>query len=225
MRRPTLFIRLQAFLHSREWPGQRARSPTLFISGFFVRALAYYLAFLAVWPVIGNWYADTYRSTGTMVFRNFPPHGTVFIAPLDKPTKLLDSELRLGNDKTMAIRKQSFSARYHGYAPTRLMLSLILASPVPWERRIWAVIFGLLLIHVWIMFELALMVFDGYTGDHAAAMYTFSPGVMKGVAFVARVATETIVPRYVIPGVMWIVVTFRRGDWDRFVRMMVPDGD
>jgi len=201
----------------------KARRHPLFILGaFFTKSLFYYLAFLFLWTGFGDWngvsdsYADTYRAVGTTIFRKFPPHGTVVIRAKIPPTPLLDSELRLGNDETKAVVTQAFSARYHGYAPIRLMLSLILASPFSWQRRFWAAVSGLLLIHAWILFELCLMIFDGYTGDHEAAMYTFRPSINATVAFITHVAADTIVPRYFVPCVAWILVTFRRGDWENF---------
>ncbi len=196
------------------------KSPLLLISGFFLKALFYYLAFLGLWMLVGEGYASAYRAVGTKIFRNFPPHGRVLIKEKATPTHLLDSEYLLGNDETRAVLTQSFSARYHGYSPMRLMLSLVLASPFSWRRRGWATLWGLVLIHAWIVFELGLMIFGGYTGDHAAAMYTFSPGINKGVEFITHVAADTIVPRYVVPCLVWILVTFRRGDWDNFVKTL-----
>jgi hypothetical protein len=199
------------------------KRPLLLISGLFAKALVYYLALLGLWMVIGETYANAYRASATKIFRKFPPHGTVFVTVNPKPTRLLDSELRLGNDETRAWFSQTFSARYHGYAPMRLVLSLILASPFPWRRRGWAVLWGLVLIHAWIVFELFLMILDGYTGDHAAAMFTYNPTIMNNVKWIVHVAVETIVPRYVIPTVVWILVMFRRGDWDNFVKMLQVD--
>lgn len=196
------------------------RKSLLLPSAFFLKALVYYLAFLGAWMIIGDWYADAYRLTATGLFRRFPPHGTVLITAAANPTRLLDSEYQLKNNKTRVKLTQTFSARYHGYAPVRLMLSLILASPFPWSRRIWAVIWGLLLIHAWIVFELALMIFDGYTGDHGAAMYSFGPRINESIEFITHVAADTIVPRYVVPCLAWILVTFRRGDWDNFVKTL-----
>ena len=196
------------------------KRPLSVISGFFVKALAYYVAFLGLWMLIGESYATAYRASATKIFRKFPPHGTVFITAKVAPTRLLDSELRLGNDKTLAVLTQGFSARYHAYAPTRLMLSLILASPFPWRRRCWAVLWGLLLVHAWIVFALFMMIMNGYSGDHAVAMYTFRPSIIKSLMFVTKLATEGIIPRYVVPAGLWILVTFRRGDWEDFMKML-----
>jgi hypothetical protein len=190
------------------------------VVGFFARALVYYIALLFLWMLIGEAYASTYRTVGNTIFQKFPPHGRVRIIPKERPTRLLDSTLRLGNVETRGVLAQDFSARYHGYAPTRLMLSLILASPIPWSRRIWALLWGTALIHVWIVFELSLMILDGYTGDHGAAMFTYNPTIMKNVKWIFHVAVETIVPRYVIPSLLWILVTFRRGDWEGFQRLL-----
>jgi len=183
------------------------------ISLFFVRLILWYALFLVLWAAAGNVYIAAYRTIGTSVFRTLFPSWDVVIEAARRPTDMWDSQLVQYNRRTQTRGIQPFGARYQGFAPTSVLMSLILASPLRWRRRGRALLWGLAAVHVWIALSIWLMIVDGYSGANAVAIYSFSPSVDYVLSFVTFLVTASTVPRYALPIFLWALVTFRRGDW------------
>ena len=191
--------------------------PSQLISRFFIKLFICYGLFLVAWPALSDPYASAFRKVGTKVFRSFGPDGDVLIKKRDNPTRMLDSDLVQGNRKTRSFGTTPFGTRYQGYAPTAVLLSLILASPVTWKRRGWATVLGLILVHLWIAFALWLMLVDTYSDPNKLAMYELSPLVKGSLSYTTFVVTKSTMTRYFVPVFFWILVTFRRDDWQIIV--------
>jgi len=52
-------------------------------------------------------------------------------------------------------------SRLHGYWPTITVLALVLATPWKWKRKTWLLVWGLLLVHVFIVFRLSIYALQG----------------------------------------------------------------
>jgi len=191
--------------------------PSQLISRFFIKLFVCYGLFLVAWPVLSGPYASAFRKVGTKVFRSFGPDGDVLIKERADPTRMLDSDLVQGNRKTRSVGTRPFGTQYQGYAPTAVLLSLIVASPVTWKRRGWATLWGLILIHLWIAFALWLMLVDAYSDPSKLAMYELSPLVKRSLAYVTFLVTKSTMTRYFVPVFFWILVTFRRNDWQNIL--------
>ena len=116
-----------------------------------------------------------------------------------------------------AAAKGPLSSRYIGYAPTTLLVALILATPLPWRRRLTALFWGLVLIHAWIAFSVLLLVVHGYSGGNVIAIYDVSPSTHKALAFMREVLVKAPVIKYTVPAVIWMLVSFRRSDWAKML--------
>ncbi len=184
------------------------------VSWFFITLVLMYALFVVLWAGIGDWYASAFRSAGTSVFKDFGPSGIVLFQAQAEPTVLWDSDIVLGNHDTKKALPMSLGTRYRGYAPTSVLLSLIFASPLPWKRRLPAVAAALILLHLWIGFGLWLQIMAGYCGPSEIRMYELSPFVDKTLSYVSFVVSTSTVSQYAIPVFFWILVTFRRGDWE-----------
>lgn len=191
------------------------------ISLFFLKLLFWYGLFLALWTAVDGTYAAAFQSVGTRVFRTFFPAWNVVLRAKSNPTSTWDSELVLHNAKTGSTGAQPFGTRYQGFAPTSMLLSFILASPIPWKRRWQAMLWGMILVHLWIAFAVWLMIVKGYSGANTLAMYHFGPFVSASISYVTFLVTESTAPRYLVPIFFWIAVTFRRGDWENIFRTSI----
>jgi len=64
-----------------------------------------------------------------------------------------------------------------------------------------------------VAFRVWLKLLDAYSDDNALALYTFTPmwkSVLNALVAVIVMAPET---HYMVPAFIWMLVTFRRGDW------------
>ncbi len=174
-------------------------------------------AFVALWSWVGEYYAATYHAAGMQLCRTIGADWVVVLHPLPEPQGRFDTELWLGNPKTKIHGQRQLSTRDLGYAPTTMLLALILASPVPWRRRFGATFVGLVVVHAWIALGVLLLVISGFSRGDALAIFDLSPFVDRCLSYCVEVATVATITKYAVPTVIWILVTFRSGDWARIV--------
>lgn len=186
------------------------------IRRFFLAVCLYYALFVALWGVVGGGYAHVFRVSVGTVFRHCFSGGRVGFQPYDKTSVMWDTQLVLVNKRQGLEGTQPFGTRYIGYASTGMLLSLILATPVPWRRRWQSVALGLVLVHLWIALAVFLMILDGFSSDNLLALYDFSTPLKTALSFVTFVATKSTVVRYSIPTVIWVAVTFQKEDLRMF---------
>ncbi|UCE61026.1 MAG: hypothetical protein JSU63_04590 [Phycisphaerales bacterium] len=184
------------------------------VSWFFIKLVLTYGLFIALWVGIGDWYASAFRSAGTSIFKDFGPSGIVVFQAKEEPTALWDSDILLGNHETKRALPKPFGTRYRGYAPTSVLLALVFASPLPWRRRLLAAAAGLVLLYLWIGFGLWLQIMAGYAGSDEIRMYELTPFVDKTLSYMSFVVATSTVSQYAMPVFFWILVTFRRDDWE-----------
>jgi hypothetical protein len=92
-----------------------------------------------------------------------------------------------------------FSARYTGYLPTALVAALVMASPIPWRRRGWSLLWGFLFCNGFIAFVIFVMILHQYCESGAIGLYQMTglPKKLLGAAneiFVDISAAYFVVP-------------------------------
>jgi len=93
------------------------------------------------------------------------------------------------------------------------LMALILATPLPWSRRGQALLWGLLLVNLFVGVRLWLRITDAYCDPNMLGLYSISQfwrSVLHGVMLVVSMAPAMT---YIAPLTIWMVVMFRRGDW------------
>jgi hypothetical protein len=116
--------------------------------------------------------------------------------------------------KAGALGTKRFSSRHVGYMPTVTFVALVLASPVAWSRKGWALLWGLLLVHVFVIVRFGFVVLEAFHGSEAHCLFQVCPpwsGILRLLFNVTAVVPATT---YLVPLVIWILVTFRREDLD-----------
>ena len=107
-----------------------------------------------------------------------------------------------------------------GYRPWVLLMTLIGFTLVPWRRKLWASLWGTLLVHAFIAVRISVRVLLGWftvgqrpgielspwfqDPDHEAALQAWMQ--MEREAFLWLIATLAI----------WVLVCFRSADWERW---------
>jgi hypothetical protein len=132
------------------------------------------------------------------------------------------TNIQIGNlsllDKNKQLKAGSFdvNTRYRGYIPTVLLISLVLASPVPWKRRLFALIAGLILITAFIMLKQWIHLVFICQQIEWLKMDDFSARQKSITEFVYLNYINTIGPSLFVTVVVWLVVTFRIDDLKKF---------
>lgn len=181
------------------------------VAGFCIRLFLFYGLLVLPWPGLREGYAAFFRAGGDVLFGSFGHVGAVRFQPLDSPGKL-DTAIVFGNRRTRAGGLTRIPSRHMGYLPTAVLICLVLATPISWPRRARALLWGLLLVHGFIALRLLLLILVGFSGDNPLALFAFHPHLRETLVFVGVMSSVSPVVSYVVPVLLWALVSFQRRD-------------
>jgi hypothetical protein len=106
------------------------------------------------------------------------------------------------------------SSQLAGYTLTILVITLILATPIiSWKRKGWALLWGVILVHVFIIFRMTIGLLFFFSLHQELAVVMFSPFWQNVLNRIYEVLIPNFGIIYTVPVFIWILVTFRRSDW------------
>lgn len=181
------------------------------IAAFFARLAVTYAALLGLWFIVGGGYGTAFRFAGELVFGSLGPISIRFEEHHDGTP--MDTNLVLKNAQTGARGQCPASSLYLGYLPLAFTAALVAATPLPWGRRGRALLWGLLAVHLYIGFRVGLKLLALLNGEHALAAFSLGQSGDSVVAFVADLFCVALAGCYLGPILIWMLVSFRRGDW------------
>ncbi len=166
------------------------------------------------WP---GWYAaysSYFRALGGTFFtREYEQRIVHFRAKeVQRQFSGLDSEMLIGNRAFTDShgkgpgRSVGLDTISIGWTPTALTIALILATPVPWRQRGWALLWGLILIHAFILFSLQVAIWNE---SQAVSLFTLSPFWKTLVQDLDYTLLTQIGASFSMPILIWILVTIR----------------
>lgn len=185
--------------------------------GFLGRFVLIYGLLILPWPGWNDLYGHYFRTLGRMAFSRENDRRIILfdVQHVEHDFSTLDSEMIMGNRDTVDSSGQGLSStidldtRSIGWIPTALTIALILATPVPWHRRGWALLWGLLLVHGFILFSLQTWIWDASPGISLSTLSPFWQGIADDLeyTFVTQLGAS-----FSVPVLIWILVTFRLED-------------
>ena len=206
-----------------------------------------YVLLMVPWAGWDREYAALFRTGGNAVFSSrfwIWPEANVHFLDLHSPTLVddlqaaLPPELHLPprfkppgpvgvKDTLLVLQNQEMpmspgllrtSSRMIGYSPTALFIALAMATPVALTRRVWVLLWGLLLVHVFIAFRLTLYVTSVGFAIASKKYHLFEPSEFW-FGTLER-ATDVFMDNptfcYVVAIVIWALVLVALGTWSRW---------
>jgi hypothetical protein len=190
------------------------RSKTLML--FLLKALLIYGLLSVPLTYYDATYGKFYRKVAGMFFSKFRESGFVLFKEWKDPAT---THVNIGNfalvrpDGSSNTASVDINTRYMGYIPTILLLSLVLASPVPWKRRLIALATGLILVMFLIMFKqwIALLtVCDQFSWLQLTNFTGTGKKLLTFANTFISVSSSTVL--YFVVAI-WLLVTFRVDDF------------
>ncbi|MDP1622590.1 MAG: hypothetical protein Q8M08_09670 [Bacteroidales bacterium] len=190
------------------------RSKTLIL--FLIKALVIYGLLSAPLTIYDETYGTFYRKIAGFFFSNFRETGFVKFREWKAP---VTTHINLGNynqvrpDGTSKTAYVDINTRYLGYIPTVLLISLVIASPVPWKRKLIALPVGLILVMCLILFKqwIALLSLSEETPWLELTNFTGTRKTLLTFANRFISVTSSSVLYFVVA--IWLFVTFRLDDF------------
>lgn len=161
-------------------------------------------------------YGSFYRKVAGTWFSTFRETGFVQFHKIDDPAQ---SQVYIGN-KTQIDAQGHFNSplcyigtRRLGYYPTILLISLVLASPVPWKRKLFALVTGLILLMLLIIFVLWIILLWNCEAAPWLQLTDFTSTGKKLLTFAYDFFVSSFNALSIFVVVIWLLVTFRVEDF------------
>lgn len=124
---------------------------------FLLKAVVIYALLALPLSFYDQLYGDFYRKIAGSFFNTFRETGLVRFKEGAKPEithiNIGNKDLPRGPGGAIKTLPIDINTRYLGYLPTILLISLVVASPVPWKRKLIALALGLALVTLLILFK------------------------------------------------------------------------
>ncbi len=191
------------------------------ISGVALRCMVYYGLLVAPWPGVMDGYRAFFRAGGNFLFHSFGSAGSVSFEAIPshdhaKDTTLVLTKQTVTPSGPRTVRgEMDIKCVYIGYRPTAFLVALVLAAPVPWPRRLWALMWGLVLVNAFVAFRVTLQLLDAFSGPNLLALFSLGRSWKITLKILVLIFFRAPEMHYIVPAFIWIMVTFRRGDLRR----------
>jgi hypothetical protein len=202
-----------------------AKTTGLFSAGkalkFFCLFVLVYGLLMAAWPATGVVYSKIYWVTGKVLFDYFRHFGIVEFAQSDDKGEIYITaynRYRMDRKGNMSGGKSIHKIRYGDYMYMAFLSALVIATPVSLRRRVWALVCGLLLMQVLAITKLAIVIL-GLFGSEEVSILVLSPFWARIVVTSYQIVVNNLTTSFIIAFFIWILVVFRRADWERIVAM------
>ncbi len=182
------------------------------VAGFACRALVVYGALAALLPVLAGTYATCFSAAGNLIFESSVSGGHIHIHPMPDPTAQHDTHIHATNRRTHQTAVLETDSRRPGYLPTAFLVSLVLATPQPWRRKLWAMASGLILINVFIACQLLIVVLCAFCVP-GTSLLAPKPPWSTALEAAWEITRGDVVTWFMVPGLIWILVSFRQAYW------------
>lgn len=176
---------------------------------FALRLLLVYGLLIIPWPGLKSGYGSVFRTCGNGLVQPLGLGGMVEFRPPPEKHAAWDVEMHMKNPKTRKQWHVEYSSRGWAYLPTAAIVALIVATPLAWSRRWIALTAGLVLVHLFIVLRVAVLLFYAM---YYGGVIQLSELQAKAAEGVLEGFSNSPVATFVVPVIIWLLVTFRRSD-------------
>lgn len=163
-------------------------------------------------------YRAAFRRAGNVLFAHLGGGASATFEPIAAAEYHEDTRIVLRNRRVPEGKlSMDIKAAWTGYRPTAFLVALVVATPLPWRRRAAAMLWGLLGVHLFIVLRITLHLLNMLSDPHPLAAFSFTPFTKSILSPAARLLFLAPFMTYAAPAIIWLLVTFRRGDPARFL--------
>lgn len=187
--------------------------PTNRLIRFFCIIALLYGLLMVPWPGLRETYSVAYRAAGNLIFGTFGSDGFVRFQARPSAGNRCDTEIIMVRRNVEIANALSHDPHRQAYLPTATIIALILATPLPWVRRLTALLWGLAGIHAFIVLRMAITLLHRFDGHDPWCLYALTPLLGKVLYGAYEIIVRSGTSSFLIPVFLWILVCFRRADF------------
>lgn len=188
---------------------------------FIIKAVIIYSILAVPFSFYDEMYGKFYRKCAASMFSTF--HGKGLARFVEGDEKAV-TRINVGNteqikpDGTLETTFGYLNIRFLAYLPTILLIALILASPVNWKRKLLALVLGLLLLTIFIMFLQWLHLMFLSIRATWLNLIDFSESKKNAYNLAYKYLVEMPGFSRFLVVLIWLMVTFRKED----LKIIIP---
>lgn len=188
--------------------------------------LSFIVVFIIVFPLLmfalpylRSPYASFFQKTGNFFFKNFVNNSEslqrdvkIFRTSDKKRILQIDigfKDIRVEGGNMMA-KLTEIDTQKEGLVPFLFLISLILASPIKLKKKAKALLYGALLLHIWILFKFNMQILDNFNYPNLVFIdlpFPFDSFVYYFNAFIRVTGASSAL---VIPIIFWVIVAYEK---------------
>jgi hypothetical protein len=179
------------------------------VAAFMVRFVLVYGLLLVPWPGWPAAYGRYLHALGNAAFGRESARASVQVrGAINPPSPVIDTEILFavpaaGAADPSAPRILGLDSRGVGWVPTALCLALVLATPLPWRRRLGALLLAALAVQTYILLVLGVYLWNQSGGLLPVAFLPFNSTLGDGLE---ETLVTQIGPSFVVPALIWLAV-------------------
>jgi hypothetical protein len=190
---------------------------------------------VAAWSLIGKPFLACYRAAGNFVFARFGSGAAIEFKPLTPVEAHADTLVEIVNTRVPPTSEWAnvrittplkLNVHDFAYLPAVVVVSLILATPLPWRRRMFALAVAGYLIAAYLVVWAWLSVLDTIsrpTPPLPTHGFMLGPIARTLVTFLSENVLDSVnACGYIIPIFIWIISAFRRKDRGWLLARFLP---
>lgn len=195
------------------------------------RFLLLFVIFYGLFLILGvtlngrSIYQQFFRTIGEGIYGNSGKNGVVLFQEVDDKENFdTDSHtlIMMGNrvqaqkaaneGKAVDVSKVYVNDYMIGFLPTMTLLALLLATPMPRRRKVWAIAIGLLAVTLFVILRQGILVLTDMANNPALEMMKSTEGTVRFLIGFKRVFVNNIVVTMMVPFLLWGMIAFRTED-------------
>ncbi|MEM7035894.1 MAG: hypothetical protein AAF570_02870 [Bacteroidota bacterium] len=210
------------------WLQNPLRKFLVFFAGAYLLLLA-----LGSWGGVGSAYKGMVHSFSDRMFGNWWSEGYVFVKdgkdPLNEGMDLAmhlvsrkqfaAAQANKTNVKTITVYQSTWQA---GYLITAFFLALVVASPVPTRRKLWSAGIGLVVLTLYVLFRFWINIDYSFQQNPVLDVVHHGEFMQSVMIFLDAFFMKNIVVSFIVPLLLWILITFQKDDREEWVKLIRP---
>ncbi len=163
-------------------------------------------------------YEKFFRKLGNQLFGTIGTEGVLMIR--EESGDGYDTRIYLSAKKLLQKNNDyqseifPINARRIGFISTAFFFSLVLATPLSWKRKLFAMLIGLSLVTLYAMLKLRVLILHFYTLTKTTGLYQL-PEQKKSIEFWSDYFARPNTPVYYYVLVVWLAVCFNKQDFQK----------
>jgi hypothetical protein len=178
---------------------------------FAIRALLVYGALVLPGMLLRDAYSSGYRGAANVALYAAGLNDRAALRPLEEPDGTVDSQIVLFDRASGAFVRRSVTPWRQGFLPTAAVAALVLATKLPWRRRLKALAIGLIAINIFVALRLTMSLLSGMNGTAPWCIINLSPTAGSVLNTTEMVFVHTTTFAYVVAALVWLGVAWPIG--------------